>query len=1747
MKMSGGALRQESRARKWAAVLAALAVSLVTVGIVPIAVQSAAADVPPTPITAPFDAPLCENTTGNPVVDADGGPVTNLLSVFGQRLTNYNNGDPVILYNNSGRSGWTSSGSQYAANPICVTRYVDEIGGPVSAWTYCTFDRASVCSWTNANGELERQGTVLPPVTEVPTDPRLTDDQKALQAFIIQNDLPVVAGPTGSGGTVAVDTVANNDSPAQRSLRQDLVHCIDNPTRTSGLVFCESNMSAETQAQILAKINATPATQLGATSPSATLLPGETGEIELTTTITTPLTLTITGGTLTVCAGEPATLAGDTLVVDADATLPATISLCATRADAGTVSVSVSGLPPVTTNAAYFQSSRFEGDTLCQIFAVYSDEQPEAVTTSGSVVFAEDEVVPTIATSLVDELDGDKYVAQAGGTVIDTISYDGLQPNTQYTVSGELYDQADGTATGITGSTTFTSSATGTGTVDVEFTIDAAHAGQTLVAFEVLTLGGAQVASHEDIDDAAQTIYVSDIGTTLVDQADGDKNVSTLGGIVVDTIAYTNLVPNTAYTVSGELYDKTDGTATGITGTASFTSSATGSGTVDVSFLIDDQWAGRTLVAFETVSRNGVEVASHEDIDDAAQTVALDDAPAIGTLALTDNADDDKVLPLTGGTITDTVSYTNLPIGECVDTGAGLECLEQYYVTGELMFVDDGGTVTPTGITATTEPDYFQVTNASERNGTVDVTFTVTAAQAQQYSGGSLVVYEQLSRWYYGFGFPVVQDVAAHEDAEDADQTVAVEARVPLIGTTLADELDGDKYIVQSGGTVIDTVAYEGLVPNTEYTVTGELHDQVTGAATGITGSATFTSSATGTGTVEVEFTITDEWAGRILTAFEVLTLGDDVVATHEDITDAAQTVYVADLGTTLLDAADGDKNVASAGGTVIDTVTYTNLKPNSSYIVSGELYDKADGTATGITGTTTFTSSATGNGTVEVEFTIDGDWAGATLVAFETVSEGDLIVAVHEDINDGAQTVTVGNAPLIGTTLADDLDGDKYIVQTGGTVIDTVAYENLEPNTEYTVSGELHDQETGEATGITGSTAFTSSATGTGTVEVEFTITDEWAGHTLTAFEVLTLGETTVATHEDINDAAQTVYVADLGTTLVDRADGDKNVASAGGTVVDTVAYTNLAPNTSYTVSGELYDKATGEATGITGTAQFTSSNSGNGTVEVTFVINGDWAGSTLVAFEVLTQGDVEVASHEDINDTAQTVFVGNAPRIGTTLADELDGDKYIVQNGGTVIDTVAYVNLEPNTEYTVTGELWDRETGEATGITGSTTFTSSASGTGEVEVEFTITDEWAGHTLTAFEVLTLGDDVVATHEDINDDAQTVYIADLGTTLVDDADGDKNVASAGGTVVDTVAYENLAPNTEYTVSGELFDKATGEPTGITGSATFTSSATGAGTVEVEFVIDGEWAGRTLVAFETVTQGERVIAVHEDINDTAQTVFVGNAPRIGTTLADELDGDKYIVQNGGTVIDTVAYENLEPDTEYTVTGELHDQQTGEATGITGSATFTSSATGTGSVEVVFDIPAGWAGHTLTAFEVLTLGDDVVATHEDITDAAQTVYVADIGTTLVDRADGDKNVAASGGVVIDTVAYTHLAPNTEYTVSGELYDKATGTATGITGSTTFTSSTTGSGSVDVGFVINENWAGHTLVAFEVIMHSELEVAAHEDIDDAAQTVTVDRPGLAVTGLGAEWVWFAGAGTAALVAGAALLLIRRRQNA
>ena len=827
------------------------------------------------------------------------------------------------------------------------------------------------------------------------------------------------------------------------------------------------------------------------------------------------------------------------------------------------------------------------------------------------------------------------------------------------------------------------------------------------------------------------------------------------------------------------------------------------------------------------------------------------------------------------------------------------------------------------------------------------------------------------------------------------------------ITTKAYDPMDGDSLVGMGEVKVSDKVTYANLFPNRDYKLTAELHDSATGDvlldASGhpITVEKRFTAQSP-TGFEVVEFTIdTIALGGKTITVYEKLyDDGDSLIAEHTDKSDVNQqvTVIEPEIGTTAVDGADGDKNVATDDkATVTDRVAYKNLIPGKEYTVKGTLHIKKtddEGKVTEeilkvdgkpVTAETTFTPEST-EGTVDVTFTFDSlSLKDKTkLVAFESLEHDGHELATHADIEDEGQTVTIRN-PRISTTALDGIDNDKNIVTDDETVIiDTVSHENLVPGREYTIKGsvQVKGEKDGEAVAkplevdgkpVTAETTFTpEKSDGTANVTFRFSSRDIEPGTELVMFESLERGGNVLATHEDIGDVNQTVTVTApaISTSARDAIDGDKDVVVDDvTTVIDTVEYRNLVPGKEYTLNGKLHSKSNGKPLmvgdkPVTGQTTFTPEKA-DGKVEVTFTFDSrDLEDKTdIVVFESLVRSGTEIASHADIDDENQTVTVTH-PEIGTTAVDGADGDKNVITDDSTeVIDTVEYTGLIPGKEYTLKGTLHVKVTDEEGNVTekplevdgkpvtAETTFTPEKAD-GKVDVVFHFNSLTIPHDteIVAFESLEKNGVEIAAHADIEDKAQTVTVKHpfITTSALDGIDGDKNIVTDDETViVDTVKYSGLIPGKEYTLKGSMQVKKsdedgnlTAEPLEVDGEpvtaeTTFTPE-TASGEVEVTFTFDSRAiADKTdIVVFESLVRSGVEIANHADIEDGKQTTTV-TRPQIGTTALDGHDGDKNVVTDGKTtVIDTVEYKNVIPGKTYTLKGSLHVKVTDEEGNVT---------------------------------------------------------------------------------------------------------------------------------------------------------------------------------------------------------------------
>ena len=146
---------------------------------------------------------------------------------------------------------------------------------------------------------------------------------------------------------------------------------------------------------------------------------------------------------------------------------------------------------------------------------------------------------------------------------------------------------------------------------------------------------------------------------------------------------------------------------------------------------------------------------------------------------------------------------------------------------------------------------------------------------------------------------------------------------------------------------------------------------------------------------------------------------------------------------------------------------------------------------------------------------------------------------------------------------------------------------------------------------------------------------------------------------------------------------------------------------------------------------------------------------------------------------------------------------------------------------------------------------------------------------------------------------------------------------------------------------------------------------------------------------------------------------------------------------------------------------------------------------------------------------------------------------EIGTKAT--VNGEKTATAEGDITIeDTVSYKHLIPGKAYTIKGILMDMATGKAflvdgKELTSEVTFTPEES-CGEVTVRFTFGGSKITKQtdLVVFETLYRDGVELAAHADIEDGGQTVTLipPKPDIPQTGDNSNLGFWIGLGSVAL---------------
>ena len=223
--------------------------------------------------------------------------------------------------------------------------------------------------------------------------------------------------------------------------------------------------------------------------------------------------------------------------------------------------------------------------------------------------------------------------------------------------------------------------------------------------------------------------------------------------------------------------------------------------------------------------------------------------------------------------------------------------------------------------------------------------------------------------------------------------------------------------------------------------------------------------------------------------------------------------------------------------------------------------------------------------------------------------------------------------------------------------------------------------------------------------------------------------------------------------------------------TIVDTVSMVNLQPGTEYVLKGVLADQFTGlplhqdnDLTGdmLTAEQEFTATEKSMD-VDVTFNVDlSAFAGRKTVVYEYLYQDGVLISEHADPNDVRQQLEIRN-PSLHTTAIDVASGThEAIAKDNITIRDNVDHFDIIPGLTYTLKGILMDSETKEPLLIDGKEITVEKEiqidDADGTISMDFILdASELNNRSTVIFEYLYFEDELVASHEDINDKDQTI------------------------------------------------------------------------------------------------------------------------------------------------------------------------------------------------------------------------------------------------------------------------------------------------------------------------------------------------------------------------------------------------------
>jgi hypothetical protein len=742
--------------------------------------------------------------------------------------------------------------------------------------------------------------------------------------------------------------------------------------------------------------------------------------------------------------------------------------------------------------------------------------------------------------------------------------------------------------------------------------------------------------------------------------------------------------------------------------------------------------------------------------------------------------------------------------------------------------------------------------------------------------------------------------------------------------------------------------------------------------------------------------------------------------------------------------------------------------------------------------------------------------------------------------------------------TVAIDIDTNSHNGFTSAKtcVSDTITYSNLTGGKEYTVKGMLIKKSDGskipllnedgtilkDSKGIQvteKSVTMTASANGSGHYRIKYYFNSNGLEKDSVVAYAFIYDKATgelLGSHEDINDADQTVFFRGRELSMITVATNDATDSAISyipddnwGNISDKVSYVGLDKNRSYRLKTEIYEIENGKVSDTPVDILKSGMNfvkaiytkfrpaSDSGTVKVSNIRfrfpegKADLTTRKFVVYETLTyddgssimkNGKVDTGSiHKDPTDTNQIVTYSDLPIDTTAKISNASGKVGYISGKLSqtwIEETIILENLNATEEYQLSpylvlkssGKVLDKAKvylvdakGKKTLITKSAeggTFVPNGGGWSDGDGRFKFTALAKTQMIklvfdvSAYKDILVGEEVVVCeevggiqsfddeeyyytygeHDDLDDKDQTVrFISSTVKTKASMASTNTQYGYALGNdnVKDTVSLTGLIAGQTYSLQGRLVDKATGQS--INSQFTNKTFVATAESMEVEMnlgIDTSSLAGKDIVAYEKLYYRGSLIASHEDVNDTDQTVTILN-PTIKTSASSNKSSvhrDNVLLGSSSNIYDTVSMTGLIPGKTYTIEGQVIEKSSEEPVvlkntsaktngtnldvtlsenNLSATTTFTAAEE---SQDIVFRYiidSTYYAGKSVVVVEDLYYGDDLIATHRDLTDTDQTLTYKSEGFLKVTKVD-----STTGKVVKDSATFNLYKVNDDGT-------------------------------------------------------------------------------------------------------------------